>query len=63
MTVVELKTEIIKKIDELPEHLLPNVLDFLNELQKRPQESKAIFDEHLKKIMAKNRGLLERFAK
>lgn len=65
MTVIEareIKTKIQKKIEELPVDSLPNVLNFLNELQQHPEDSDAEFEAHLKKIVSENKGLLKKLA-
>jgi hypothetical protein len=61
MTPVEIKNEIHKTINELPEDSLYDVLGLLKELQKHPSE-KDILDSQLKKIIAENRTLLQKLA-
>lgn len=61
MTAVEIKSELKRKIDELPEHSLTELLDLINELQQYPSVDIASVYQ-LKQIVAENRELLQRLA-
>ena len=62
MTTIQLKKEIQKVLDEVPENVLPDVLDFLRELQKHPAEDIQLA-KFMKKILKEDKELLERLAK
>lgn len=61
MTKMEIKTEIQKVLDSVPEGVLEDVLDFLKELQVQ-QEDKVRLTSDLRKILSEDRELLERLA-
>jgi hypothetical protein len=61
MTAIEIKTEIQKVLDNIPESSLSDVLDFLKELQSKPSEELSTAN-HLKKILLEDRALLEKLA-
>jgi hypothetical protein len=61
MTTIQLKTEIHKILDEVPEDTLPDVLDFLKELQQHPVENIRLVS-HFKQILAEDKELLEKLA-
>lgn len=58
---MEIKTEIQKVLDSVPEGVLQDVLDFLKELQVQ-QEGKVRLTSNLRKILSEDRELLERLA-
>ncbi len=61
MTVTEIRYEIKKKVDELPEHSLEDLLSLIKELQNYPSvDIASVFQ--LKQIIAQNRSLLEKLA-
>jgi mRNA-degrading endonuclease RelE of RelBE toxin-antitoxin system len=61
MTSIEIKTEIQKVLDQVPENVLGDVLDFLKELQsKSPDQIKLA--NNLRKILSEDRELLEKLA-
>ncbi|MDB5153305.1 MAG: hypothetical protein JWR54_2056 [Mucilaginibacter sp.] len=62
MTSIEIKTEIQKVLDQVPENVLQDVLDFLKELQNKcgDQIKLAI---NLRKILSEDRELLEKLAR
>ena len=62
MTKVEIKTEIQKALDNIPENLLLDVLEFLKGLQNQPEDRLKI-TETLRQILTEDRELLERLAK
>lgn len=61
MTSIEIKTEIQKVIDQVPESVLQDVLDFLKELQTKSVEDIKLAN-NLKKIISEDRELLEKLA-
>lgn len=61
MSTKELKTEIQKKLDEVPDAILQEVLDYLRGFQaKTPEEQKRVLG--LKRILDEKRDLLLRLA-
>jgi hypothetical protein len=62
MTSIEIKTEIQKVIDQVPETVLPDVLDFLKELQIKSEDEIKLVN-NLRKIIAEDRELLEKLAR
>lgn len=61
MTVIEIKTEIKKLVDEVPEESLTDILNFLKEFKNKPVAHSQQSD-HFKDIMDKHRGLLKKLA-
>jgi len=61
MTKTQIKSEIQKVLDAVPETVLKDVLDFLTEIQRQPVE-KIKLTNNLRKILSENRELLERLA-
>jgi uncharacterized membrane protein len=62
MTTKDMKSEIQQKLDEVPESILQEVLDYLRRFQaKTPEEQKRIIG--LKRILTEKRDLLLRLAK
>jgi hypothetical protein len=62
MTAIEIKNEIHKVLDQVPEDALPDVLGFLKELQVHSSD-KIKLTNNLKKILLEDRELLEKLAK
>lgn len=62
MTTLEIKNEIKKTIDDLPETILNDVLEYLNELKNTSKE-KVSLSQNLSSILREDKGLLERLAK
>jgi len=62
MTKTQIKTEIQKVLNNVPEAILQDVLDFLKELQNQPGE-KVKLTNNLRQILSKDKELLERLAK
>lgn len=61
MTKAQIQTEILKVLDNVPESILQDVLDFLKELQDQP-EDKVRLANNLRQILAEDKELLERLA-
>jgi len=62
MKVTEIKTEIHKVIDTIPDNVLPDILDYLKELQAI-SHSKIELSRNLKLILSEDRELLEKLAR
>ncbi|MDB5086765.1 MAG: hypothetical protein JWR09_759 [Mucilaginibacter sp.] len=61
MTVIEVRTEIEKVLKEVPEDILPQILEYLKQIQHQsPDQIK--LDNNLKKILAEDKELFERLA-
>jgi hypothetical protein len=61
MTAVEIKSEINRKLDNLPENSLAELLELINDLQEYPSVDITTVYQ-LKQIIAENRQLLEKLA-
>jgi len=61
MTSIEIKTEIQKVLDQVPENVLQNVLDFLKELQTKSADDRK-FANNLRNILSEDKELLEKLA-
>ena len=61
MTTTQLKLEIQKVLDNVPESVLPDVLDFLKELQDQPAD-KIRLASKLRHILSEDKDLLQRLA-
>jgi len=61
MTSIEIKTEIQKVLDQVPESVLEDVLDFLKELQNKSADQIKLTN-NLRKILSEDRELLEKLA-
>jgi len=61
MTAIEIKSEITRKLDNLPENSLAELLDLINDLQEYPSVDITTVYQ-LKQIIAENRQLLEKLA-
>ena len=61
MTSIEIKTEIQKVLDQVPESILQDVLDFLKELQTKSVDDIKLAN-NLRKIISEDRELLEKLA-
>ncbi len=59
MSIAELKDEIYKAVDKMPERDLIELLDLINKKQI-PDDS--LFDAHVDAIISENKGLLHRLA-
>jgi hypothetical protein len=61
MTAIEVKTEIQKVLNEVPENVLPEILKYLKQIQHQsPDQIK--LNNNLKKILAEDKELFERLA-
>lgn len=61
MTTTDLKYEIQKAMDTLPESVLVDILDYLRQIQKTPIE-KIKLSKHLALILREDKELLQRLA-
>jgi hypothetical protein len=61
MTTADLKFEIKKAIDDVPESVLVDILDYLNQVKAIPKE-KIDLTRHLSLIIREDRELLKRLA-
>jgi hypothetical protein len=61
MTTLQLKKEINKVLDQVPENRLGAVLDFLKQVQS-DQETDEILAANFKKILAEDSELLQKLA-
>jgi uncharacterized tellurite resistance protein B-like protein len=61
MTVKQIKQEIQKSLDNLPENVLQQVLEYLQEVQ-RSGTDKVKLTSDLNKILREDRDLLQRLA-
>jgi hypothetical protein len=59
MSTAELKEEIHKAVDKMPESDLKELLELIN---KKQYMDDATLDAHVDAIISENRGLLERLA-
>jgi len=61
MTKADLKQEIKKAIDEVPESVLIDVLEYLKQIKATPEE-KIDLARHLSQILREDKELLQRLA-
>ena len=61
MTVADLKYEINKAIDDVPESVLKDILDYLKQVKVTPKE-KIDLTRHLGQILREDKELLQRLA-
>jgi len=62
MSVKELKTEIKKTLDNVPENVLQDILNYLKEYEKHPV-NEIVFAKNLRLILTEDKNLLERLAR
>ena len=62
MTREQIKTEIQKTLDKVPESVLTDVLELLKQAEKLPADQERLFS-NLKEILREDKNLLERLAK
>jgi site-specific recombinase len=62
MTTKQLKTEIHRLLDRVPDTVLQDLIDYLREAQKQTREQ-AELSSYLKKIIHEDKELLEKLAK
>lgn len=61
MTTKEVKTEIQKVLDRVPDNLLQDILDYLKAIQSKSPDTVKL-SKNLKKIISEDKALLERLA-
>jgi hypothetical protein len=61
MTAADLKYEINKAIDEVPESVLIDILDYLKQVKGTPKD-KIDLTRHLRQILREDKELLQRLA-
>ena len=61
MTAEEVKTEILKIVDQLPDEYLQGILEFINQ-RRQQSENQAKRDKNVEKILAENDNLFKRLA-
>jgi mRNA-degrading endonuclease RelE of RelBE toxin-antitoxin system len=61
MTSIEIKTEIQKVLDQVPENVLYDILDFLKELQDKSADQIKLAN-NLRKILSEDKELLDKLA-
>jgi hypothetical protein len=61
MTAIEIKKEISKVLDQVPEKLLADILDLLKEVQS-DKSSNSTFTSNFKKILSEDNDLLHKLA-
>ena len=62
MTTNEIKSEIQKSLDNVPESILRDILDFLKQAENQPVDRLNLIRD-LRDIFAEDKELLERLAK
>jgi hypothetical protein len=62
MTTNEIKSEIQKSLDNVPESVLQDILDFLKQAENQPADILNIMKD-LRDILTEDKELLERLAK
>lgn len=62
MTVNEIKSEIQKSLDNVPESVLQDILDFLKQAENQPADRLNLMRD-LRDILAEDKELIERLAK
>lgn len=61
MATKDLKSEIKKSLDKVPDSVLQDVLDFLKQVENQPME-KVNLTRNLRDILAEDKELLEKLA-
>ena len=61
MTKQQIKSEIQKALDQVPESVLQDILDFLIDIQTKTTDQVEM-SRHLKKILKEDKELLEKLA-
>ncbi len=61
MTKTQIQSEIQKVLDNIPDSVLQDILNFLKELQDQPAE-KVRLTSDLRKILSEDKDLLEKLA-
>ncbi len=62
MTAKEIKSEIQKSMDKVPESVLQDILDFLKSVENKSKEQLNL-TKNLRNILTEDKELLERLAK
>lgn len=62
MSTKEIKTEIQKSLDNVPDSVLQDILDFLKQAEKQPADRLSL-TKNLRDILTEDKELLERLAK
>jgi hypothetical protein len=62
MTTKEIKSEIQKSLDNVPESVLQDILDFLKQAENQPADRLNLMKD-LRDILSEDKELLERLAK
>jgi len=62
MTTEEIKSEIQKSLDKVPESVLQDILSFLKQAENQTKD-KLTLAKNLREILSQDRELLERLAK
>ncbi len=62
MTTKEVKSEIQKVLDKVPDNLLQDILDYLKTIQSKSADTVQL-SKNLKQIISEDKALLERLAK
>jgi hypothetical protein len=62
MTAQDIKSEIQKSLDRVPESVLQNVLDYLKQVENQSEEKVKLI-KNLKDILSDDKELLARLAK
>lgn len=62
MSTQEIKSEIKKSLDRVPDSVLQTIFDLLKQAEKYPAE-KVNLTKNLQKILSEDKALLERLAK
>ena len=61
MTTLELKTAIYKAVDNVPENVLPEILNYINSVQHQSTNKKDL-DKFIDKVFKEDDELLRRLA-
>lgn len=61
MTAIELKSELHKAIDNVPENVLPELLKYITAIQHQSPDTSDL-DEFIDKVFKEDDGLLRRLA-
>ena len=62
MTTKEIKSEILKTLDNVPENILRVILQYLKEIEAQPKKGVDLA-RNLRTILTEDKALLERLAK
>ncbi len=62
MDTIQVRTEIQKVLEQVPEDILPEVLDYLKQIQRLSPETVKLNND-INRIFSEDKGLFERLAK